>query len=258
MAWFPIKYPTTIAYVQDTVHIAVKLKSRLLKPSIILPLGKYTAGIHSLQSIKDIFSKGEHGLRDRDLDQKDQNYESVMRLTSSSTLSLLQNLKDATGTYHYLKVLRCVIDSYLDKELLPLVRVEKIWYAVFFFRYWRDFISSHSQYTLKHNFLSLNAYMCVELNAHALIIFLLTLREKKQSDLFMPWLLGSQNCEKAFRAARSMTSTFSTIINFSLLGLLRRLHRMEMQLKLESEDSDIVFPRVEQHRKKDGQLCDFC
>ena len=44
MEWFALKYPTSICYVQDTVHIAVKMKSRLLKPSIVLPLGKYTHG----------------------------------------------------------------------------------------------------------------------------------------------------------------------------------------------------------------------
>ena len=49
-------------------------------------------------------------------------------------------------------------------------------------------------------------------------------------------------------SSRSMTSTFSTI---SMLGLLRRLHKMEIQLKLEAEgENAIVYPRVEQHRKK--------
>ena len=93
----------------------------------------------------------------------------------------------------------------------------------------------------------------MELNAHSLIAFLIILRNSNQSTAFMQWLLGSQSCEKVFRTARSMTSTFSTVINFSILGLLRRLHRMEIQLKLESEDENgIIYPRVEEHRKKDG------
>ena len=33
--WFKLKYSTSIAYVQDIVHIAVKLKSKMTKPSII-------------------------------------------------------------------------------------------------------------------------------------------------------------------------------------------------------------------------------
>ena len=77
--------------------------------------------------------------------------------------------------------------------------------------------------------------MCIELNAHALITFLITLRDTPSADkCFMPWFLGSQSCEKIFRAARSMSSTFSTMINFGMLGFLRRLHRMQIQIGLEA------------------------
>ena len=49
--WFWIKRPSSVVYVQDVVHIAVKLKSRLLKPSIVLPMGNYVAGAHHLHII---------------------------------------------------------------------------------------------------------------------------------------------------------------------------------------------------------------
>ena len=70
----------------------------------------------------------------------------------------------------------------------------------------------------------------------------------------MPWLLGSQACEQTFRAARSMTSTFLTIINFTLLGFLHRLHRLQIQFELESEmkETGIIYPRVIAHTKKGG------
>ena len=64
-SWFAVKRPTTVAFVQDMVHIAVKLKTRLLKPSILLPLGKYVAGVHHLQIVQQTFSKDQHGLRER-------------------------------------------------------------------------------------------------------------------------------------------------------------------------------------------------
>ena len=66
--------------------------------------------------------------------------------------------------------------------------------------------------------------MCIELNAHSLKIFLLTLQKILPDNGFFPWLLGSQSCEKAIRAAHSMSSIFSAVINFGMLGLLRRLH----------------------------------
>jgi len=51
-----------------------------------------------------------------------------------------------------------------------------------------------------------------------------------------------------------MSSVYSTMINFSILGLLRRLHRIHIQniLEAEGEENGIVFPRREQHRRKHG------
>lgn len=74
-------------------------------------------------------------------------------------------------------------------------------------------------YTLRDHFAMSNAYMCVELNAHALIVFVIAVREY-DANCFFPWLLGSQVCEAIYRTARSMSSIFSTMINLGLLGLL--------------------------------------
>jgi hypothetical protein len=59
---------------------------------------------------------------------------------------------------------------------------------------------------------------------------------------------------KTFRLARSMTSSFSTIINFSMLGLMRRLHRLQLQSQLQAEasTSGVVYPVVTTHGKKSG------
>ena len=46
-----------------------------------------------------------------------------------------------------------------------------------------------------------------------------------------------------------MNTTFSTVINFGMLGLLRRLHRLQIQTSLPADtDSVITFPRVEKHQ----------
>ena len=134
--WFAMQNPTEVAYVQDVVHVAVKLKSRLLKPSIALPLGNYLAGLHDLRMIQSVFGKDQHGIRERDINHKDkQNFDAVLRLTSDSVMTLLSQIPDAKGTRAYLTVVKHVMDSFLDKGLDPLSRIEKIWYAVFFVRY---------------------------------------------------------------------------------------------------------------------------
>ena len=124
--------------------------------------------------------------------------------------------------------------------------------------YWNRWLSSSKHYCTRSNFITSNAYSCIELNAHALIIFLCMLCDNTDvcdgSSQFLPWLLGSQPCEKAFRAVRSMTSVFSTMINFSMLGLLHHLHHLQIQLQLEAQhgETGIEYPRNSAHKVKEG------
>ena len=124
-------------------------------------------------------------------------------------------------------------------------------------RYWRQWLLCHKQYTLEKNFITLNSYICIELNTHALITSLLVLRDRLSeigSDSYLPWMFGCQPCEKALHAARSMTPMFSTIINFSVLGLLRRLHKLQIKVELESplNTTGIIYPHQNVHKAKEG------
>ena len=159
------------------MHIAVKLKTRLLKPSIILPLGNYVAGVHHLRIVQHTFPKDQHGPREKDINYKDkQNYDAVVRMTSESVLNLLANIPDAKGTTVYLTIMKYINDSFLDKTLECLSRVEKAWYILFALRYWRQWIVRHPDYKIANNFISSNTYMCIDLNAHSLLIHILSLQ----------------------------------------------------------------------------------
>ena len=83
VSWFAVKTPTVIAYIQDIVHIAVKMKSRLIKPSIVLPLGKYLAGVHHLRLIQQTFGKDQHGLQ-----HEDQHEREISTTKTSRTMTL--------------------------------------------------------------------------------------------------------------------------------------------------------------------------
>ena len=69
------------------------------------------------------------------------------------------------------------------------------------------------------------------------------------NEHFLPWLLGLQACEQTFQAARSMTGTFSTVINLTLLGFLHRLHHLQIQ-ESEKHETGKEYPRVMVHTKK--------
>lgn len=246
---------SSVLCVQDIVHLGVKLKARLLKPSIILPLGSFVASSAHLHIIVGLHGKEAHGLRRRDIDHRDkQNFDAVEHIISSS--HLLEELPDAIATKCYIDLIKASVYSYLDKELSPEKRLHEMWYAVFFVRYWRQWILLHTQFTLTNNFITSNAYMCIEINAHSLLAFVLMMRDMPHLPDFCPWRLGSQSCEKTFRSAPSITGTFSTIINFSLLGFLQRIHKLaikdDLQSNTEKLTHNIIFPRLEKHKNKDG------
>ena len=149
----------------------------------------------------------------------------------------MNKLPDAKGTLKYLQLLKNFMEAFLDKSLTPLERIKKVWYVIFFLRYWHRWLCLEKQFTVKENFITSNAHSGIELDGHALIILTILLRDviPNGDELFCPWLLGSQPCEQTFRAAQSMTGMFSTVINFSMYGMLNRLHRLQIQLQLESE-----------------------
>ena len=55
---------------------------------------------------------------------------------------------------------------------------------------------------------------------------------------------GSRSCEQLFLLLRSMTPFFSTIINFTLKGVLERIHKLNYISSTECKE-EIVYPRVQ-------------
>jgi len=102
-----------VSCVQDTVHIAVKLKSCLLNPSTTLRIGCYVAEGSHLHKMQTKSQKDPHGLREWDLNHQDkQNYEAVLRIKNA--------IKRYCATKCYVELMKSVINSYLDKSLGPL------------------------------------------------------------------------------------------------------------------------------------------
>lgn len=194
-----------------------------------------------------LLGKNEHGIRARDLDFKDkQNFAAVEHLFKTS--NFLNKFPEALGTKYYLDVAKSAVYSYLDKSMSP----------AFFYRYWRQWIMLQKPFTLQNNYITSNSYMCVEINAHSLLAYIMIMRDSysNKPEVFTPWLIGSQSCEQKFLSLRSMTGTFSTMINFSMLSMTQRLHKLaimeDLQSQCEAEKHHIQFPRLEAHRKKIG------
>ena len=139
------------------------------------------------------------------------NFDAVARLCRPEVREALTvHIPGSEATCFYLKLMDYITSAFIEKNLLPLERVYRIWYAVFSLRYWRFWISLDKEYSMANNFISLNSYLCAEINAHSLILMILRLRRDGTPHLLLTWLYSSQPCEAFFKAIRSMSPVAST------------------------------------------------
>lgn len=237
-----------IIYIQDTVHIGTKLRNRLLKYAALLPMGDKQVSIGHIKMLLNAASKECHGLVYHDICPEDkQNYGSLEKLMENRVIEALEKyIMNSDATVQYLIICKQVTSSFLDRELKAIERIYRIWNAVYFLRIWRKWMES-TNYKTDDHFITANAFQCIEINAHALISGIQTLREKKCPELFLPELYASQPCEFVFRQMRSMGSVNYTKINFTLHELIHLIRRVELTseialLRLEKEK--VVFPRI--------------
>ena len=233
--------------VQDHIHLLAKLRSRILKPSNLLIMGTEVACRNNIAEVLRTFPKERHNLTQRCLDNKDkQNYSSIPVLISDEVqecLSELSNTNRNTGTIVYLGMMRMIRDSIFDKSLAPIKRIELMWRAVFFCRIWRKWMSTQP-YQEDLNFLTLNVYTCIEVNAHMILCLVINVFNGiLPKECLRVWATGSQACEQTFRLLRSMTGNFSTIVNFTLKGILGRINKLNYVASIECTE-EIVFPRT--------------
>lgn len=99
---------------------------------------------------------------------------------------------------------------------------------------------------MSDNFITQNAYACIELNARNLVILIRKFRDQNMAKFFIPTLFNSQPCEETFRKLRSMGIINYTKINFTLLELIHLVGRVELLNEImffKLADVDVKFPR---------------
>lgn len=88
-----------------------------------------------------------------------------------------------------------------------------------------------------------------KLNAHGILLFMIQCRELGKPELFLVDLTGSQDCESSFRALRSMSSTFYTVVNFDVKEVLERAKRIQATARIMKNVQDFEFARNERKKK---------
>lgn len=243
-------------YIQDSVHLGLKFRNRILNPSIVLPIGNSLVSNTHLKLLINGISKDEHGLVMKDICPDDrQNYKALEKIMKPNVLNALSKYAPGSeGTVRFIEMIYHATSSLCEKGLVPLERVYRIWYTTYFLRIWRKWLLSNSNrskneasgYNLTENFITRNSYACVEINAHNLLSLIKMFRNNDMEKYFIPLLFNSQPCEGAFRQFRSMGTINFTKINFTLLELLHLVSRVELLndiIYFRLNDTGIQFPR---------------
>lgn len=256
-------FPEFPYYVQDTPHTVGKMRNLLVKtmthPKMLQFGRKYYVQINHIRYLLDNFPKDRHQLTDSILKPEDrQNFASVLRICDANVLQMLRShVKESVATVKYLELIKNFHDSYMDETLSPLERVSKLWYSIFIVRIWRKYVLKNKQLNMKDNFFSHWTYSCLEFNAHAMVLIILSLKLSNQHELFKPWLYSSQPCENFYRILRSLSTCLSQVTNCTIKECLDRIYRIDLQSKIGSDSSTkFIFPE-KLRAKKHSQIVDF-
>lgn len=152
-SWFHAELKPKFVNVQDSIHLLVKLRQKIVKPSDIMPMGNTNlASRGHLLSLISSVSKDHHKLTLTTIHVKDKmNFKSAQTLCAQEvSTQLRKEIPNSEGTAVFLDMMRETAAAYLDPSLKPLESINMAWTWVRFVRCWRQFILSNPDLTLSH------------------------------------------------------------------------------------------------------------
>lgn len=246
---FKAKILPKLVCVQDTPHTGNKLRVKLCDTTDVHAMGNFSAVAGDLHLLVERETKDYHHLQELDLTGKDKmSFGATMRVCHPRIWKLLkEHVPGSDGTQIYLKVIFFSMQAMLSTNLNSLERIYCLWYSIYFLRIWHVWLIENG-YKVSESFITKNAYECLELNGHGLLNLVFKSMEEGSLELF-PWLYSSQACEGFFRNLRSLCSTFSTVVNVSVLGALRRIKQIQLLSEIlafgfDKLEHKIIFPRT--------------
>ena len=119
----------------------------------------------------------------------------------------------------------------------------------------------HSGETINNLFITTPAHFSIELNAHSLLgICLLVIQQKLPESALSISNYHSQSCESTFRLTRSMSGSFSCIVNFIIEQFLKRAGKLSVLTDIEqkSESGQLKCPlKFPKHHKRQRKRAIF-
>ena len=255
--WFFLRSRQLFLCLQDPIHVCTKLRNRLLSSTADLCIGNQQVSLTFLTEMISTQSKVKHGLVKSDIYPRDrQNFASCQKISTDDVLSELEFVQGSAATQLYLKMIRSIIVAYIDKSTVLTERIYHAWYSVFICRLWWSWLLIQSEKDsvavkersdsqkrdtvriwIQKSFITKASFESIELNAHTLTYLVLLVEENLLPiESLQIFLFNSQSCEQTFRSARSMSGSFSSIVNFSVCQFLHRAQKLSVLNRIRGEN----------------------
>lgn len=253
----------------------------MLSSTATLLMGDQRISMDLLHQIVSTSSKLFHGLVFSDLNPRDhQNYASCFRICRDEIFQALEGIDNSDATMIYLRLLRSIVDAYIEPSTSLLDRVFHAWMSVFLSRLWLVWVekmgkvnldeildqltensngySESSKKTAQQYFITPQTVYSIELNAHCLVyLILLVVEGKLPQEVLTIDRFNSQSCEGTFRAARALSSNSSSGVNFTVQQFLNLVDKLSLFQKIKSENEQLSSPQLlfpVHHKNKHGHL----
>ena len=218
---------TIMPAIQDSLHLANKLKNKIFDASSQIIMGKFIATNSHLQMLLDLpnICKYDHLLTQTDIasdrSHDKMNTAATAKICKQFVIDLLkQHVPGSEGTQLFLTLIQYLLTAFVEYEIEPRNRLFKGIFVSSVCRRWIEQLKSEGK-TID-NMITKHCFECIELN----ICFLLQLVQEGNSHLIP--ICCSQACEEDFRIFRSLSTLESTQVNFTFSELLSKLKRLQM------------------------------
>ncbi|CAM2729289.1 unnamed protein product [Rotaria socialis] len=188
-SWYFFSPTQLFLFMQDGIHLCTKIRNRLLSPNAQLKMGIFTVSVKHLYQLIKTKNKIDHNLSKSDINVRDkQNFSSCQKISDDKILNLLLLNDHYKATFNYLLILNLLIMAYTQPKVCLPTRIYYAWIVLFFIRLWRIWLyktkknRKTSTGTKRRNeqsyFITSNALISIELNAHCLIYVYLLIEQK--------------------------------------------------------------------------------
>ena len=99
--------------------------------------------------------------------------------------------------------------------------------------------------TKRQYFITYQSHFSIEINAHSLVYLIVLVSEGQlPTEALNIWLQNSQTCESTFRSARSMSSSSSAGVNFTVSQFINRINKLSalQYIKDHTDENKLRFP----------------